>query len=192
MTAPKQTEEKNNCHGFHAIDAPKEIQIPTEQINKESILFWIERSKNANIVVYEALKKNITDHYNDMAGYWLDLDPECMKANRKKGKMDDRDELNMIEKKLAYGYKVTATKMQKIYRITIVSVPEINIELVTDETNKPHAAVIINGQRCYLRRIYVAAKENWIGLPKVLYVTITGIQINNGCIQSAKKVLNKP
>ena len=188
-----QDEKHDNPSGFIAIEPPNEIKLPTQQINKDSILFWIERSKNKNIVVYEAIKQNgINDHYNNIIGYWLSIDPEFIKANRKKGKMDDRDELSMIEKKLAYGYKVTSTesnKKLKIYQLNLVSVPSIIMDLITDQQGKPHAIVIINGYKCYLRKIYVSTKESWYGLPKVLYVTLTGIQIKNGAIQSAKKVL---
>ena len=35
--------------------------------------------------------------------YWMDIDPEYVKAARAKGKMHDREELNMIERQFAYG-----------------------------------------------------------------------------------------
>ncbi len=34
----------------------------------------------------------------------LDIDPEYQKANRAKGKTVDREDLGMIESKMAYGY----------------------------------------------------------------------------------------
>ena len=191
--AQQDEKQDSSSSGFIAMEPPKEIKLPTEQINKDSVLFWIERSKNKNIVVYEAIKQNgINDHYNNIIGYWLVIDPEYIKANRKKGKTDDREELSMIERKLAYGYNVTSTdsnKKCKIYQVNLVSVPSIIMDLITDKQGKPHIIVIINGYKCYLRRIYVATKESWYGLPKVLYVTLTGIEIKTGAIQSTKKVL---
>merc|ERR1712129_118834 len=105
--------------------------------------------------------------------------------------MGDREELNFMEKKMAYGYKVAASKVSAEYQLTIVSVPDITMQLITDKAGKPHAVALINGQRCYLRRIYVATKESWYGMPTVLYVTITGVQIDNGAIQAARKDLAK-
>eukprot|EP00483_Globobulimina_turgida_P009367 UN09386 len=107
--------------------------------------------------------------------------------------MDDRDELNFIEKKIAYGWSLTSTeqnKKEKMYQLALVSVPSMIMDLITDKNGKPHAMTTINGEKCYLRKIYVATKESWYGMPKVLYVTITGVQIdNNGTIQAAKKQL---
>eukprot|EP01084_Bolivina_argentea_P156755 273178_1 len=177
MAAEKKEEQLKDTSGFKPIEAPKEIVIPTDQIKKDTVLFWIARSKNENIVVYEAQKKNNSDHYNEVVGFWLDIDPEYVKAARKKGKMDDREELNFMEKKMAYGYSLTSTeknKKEKIYQLTIVSVPSMVMDLITDKDGKPRAVTIINGQKCYLRKIYVATKESWYGMPKVLYITITG------------------
>mmetsp|Transcript_74157 Transcript_74157/g.66724 ORF Transcript_74157/g.66724 Transcript_74157/m.66724 type:complete len:96 (-) Transcript_74157:261-548(-) len=95
---------------------------------------------------------------------------------------------------MAYGYKVSATesnKKLKVYQANLVSVPSMIMDLMTDSDGKPHCITVINGQKCHLRKIYVATKESWYGLPKVLYVTITGVQIDNNTIQAAKKVLSK-
>eukprot|EP01084_Bolivina_argentea_P070090 127485_1 len=116
MALPKQeTEEKQKANdGFFKMTAPKKIESPTGQIDKLTVLFWIERSKNKNIVVYEADKNPSTaDHYNTVVGYWLDIDPEFVKAARKKGVNSDRAELSYMEKKLAYGYNVSSTVNNK-------------------------------------------------------------------------------
>ena len=174
-------------NGFERVDPPKDITIPTDQVDRDSFLFWIERSKNKNIVCYEALKRNQCDEqYNDVEGYWLCIDPEFVKKNRKKGRMTDREGLNMIERKMAYGWNVTHPS-KDCYELSLVSLPSMKLQIVTDSDGKPHAVAMINGHKCYLRRIYVMAKESWYGLPKVQYVEITGIQIDNGSIQKAKK-----
>jgi hypothetical protein len=56
--------------------------------------------------VYEALRsgdKKELDHKKPMDVYWMDIDPAYVKETRKKGKMDDRSDLNTIEKQFAYG-----------------------------------------------------------------------------------------
>merc|ERR1719385_132694 len=132
MAAPKQ--QSDGVGGFQPIEAPKAIELPTEQVAKDSVLFWIERSKNKNIVVYEAEQKNKSDHFNNVVGYWLDIDPEYVKKNRAKGKKDDREDLNFMEKKMAYGWTVSANaKVDKQYHLAIVSVPAMKMDLITDE-----------------------------------------------------------
>ena len=107
MAAPKAASEEKaapeNADGFKAVDAPDSIDLPTDQIDKETVLFWIERSKNKNIVVYEAEKTEDTlDHYNNVVGYWLKIEPSYVAKNRQKGKKDDRVEINMVEKKVCF------------------------------------------------------------------------------------------
>eukprot|EP01083_Nonionella_stella_P046282 123901_1 len=186
----QEEKKSDNASGFVRVDPPEEIVLPTDQMQKDTVIFWIERSKNKNVVVYEANKQS--DHYNEVLGYWLDIDPEYVKANRKKGIMTDRAELTFIEKKMAYGYNLVTdeqSKKTKTYKLSIVSVPEMEINLITDKDGKPHAITIINGKQCYLRKIYVATQESWYGMPKVLHVIIVGIEVETGDIQSAKKTV---
>jgi len=85
----------------------KNTVFPNENFFKDTIAFWIERSKNKNIVVYEAFKDSDTlDYYNNINAYWLELDPEHMKTNRKNGKLDDISKLTYVEQKMAYGVHV--------------------------------------------------------------------------------------
>lgn len=89
------------------------------------ICMVISRSKNANLVVYEALTggpstpstsldpANVESEDSapvpapptclGLDAYWLDVDPEYVAKNRAKGKSSDRDELNFIERRMAYG-----------------------------------------------------------------------------------------
>ena len=70
-----------------------------------NVLFVIGRSKNLNIVVYEAklAGSGELDSKEPVVVYWLDLDPAYQKQKRDKGVTSDRLELNYIEKTLAYG-----------------------------------------------------------------------------------------
>lgn len=193
MTTVPST-NNNSCKSqpkdtFFAIDAPPNIlDLPTEAINKKCILFWIARSKNENIVVYEAEKSNgNVNHYNSVNGYWLDIDPEYVKKARQKGITTDRAKLTYLEKKMAYGYSLSkSTQEQELgkYRLSLVALQAIECYLITDENGDPHLQVIINGKECYLRKVYVAAKEGWI--PTVLYIEIFGIEIETNIVQAAK------
>lgn len=69
-----------------------------------NILFIISRSKNKNIVVYEAKMEGGTIKASDpIDAYWLDIDPEYVEKARAKGVESDRVDLNMIERNMAYG-----------------------------------------------------------------------------------------
>src|SRR5580765_7895818 len=61
-------------------------------------LFVIERSKNANIVAYDANRGPAGDFLGSepVLAYWL-----------LKGEKGEREELNMVERQRAYGFDVT-------------------------------------------------------------------------------------
>ena len=57
------------------------------------------------VVVYEA--KHAGGKFDSAAPcavYWMDLEPDYVKANRANGVMSDRSELGMMESTMAYGY----------------------------------------------------------------------------------------
>lgn len=62
-------------------DYAKELELPTPQIDKPEILFWIARNKNLNIVVYEATRTEKGGKFDGVDGYWLDIDPELSCCN---------------------------------------------------------------------------------------------------------------
>ena len=90
---------------------------------------------------------------------------------------------------MAYGWTVTEKK--GTYILSIVSVPSMEMDFITDDKGVPHAVTTMNGHLCYVRRIYVEAKEKWHGVPTVLYVTVTGISTKDGSIQKMRKDVNK-
>eukprot|EP01029_Cantina_marsupialis_P028379 TRINITY_DN776083_c0_g1_i1.p1 TRINITY_DN776083_c0_g1~~TRINITY_DN776083_c0_g1_i1.p1 ORF type:complete len:187 (+),score=61.18 TRINITY_DN776083_c0_g1_i1:55-615(+) len=151
-----------------------------DELNNENIVMYITRSKNKNIVMYEGMHaEGVLDTKKPIDGYWLDIDPAYREKARKKGKMDDRIELRMIEKKLAYGYKTKPTEIEGEYELSLVSLPERTICVKMVE-GRPRGVCIIAGKECYITKIYVNAKESMIGLPKPQFVLIYGIDIATG------------
>ena len=153
------------------------------QLDKPTIAFIIERSLNKNVVVYEGLvdegtKQLRTDKPLDV--YWLDLDPIYQEKNRKKGKTTDRDDLNMIERNMAYGVKCEAIEGEGgAYEMTLVALPKRK-GILKMVDGVPKALMEINGQQCYLQSIFVHSKQGMIGLPKVVYVLVKGVSIASG------------
>jgi len=162
------------------VDAAK-AQLAELRKTSPNILFVIARSKNKNIVVYEALKKdNALDAAKPIDVYWLDIDPEYVAAARKKGIQTDRNELNMIEKQFAYGVGFEPVQGKSDhYNLKLVALPERPVEMCLDSNGNPQARISINGKSANLVRIYVYAVERMLRTPKVEYIDVIG-QDENG------------
>jgi len=164
----------------------------TAELKKKNVnaLFLIARSKNLNVVVYEANRdaKNAAalSNENTIDVYWLDLDPPNMADNRKKGQKHDRSELNWVEKSMAYGASAKPSKTKKdVFDVVLVSVPDRKITLSIDpKDGRPKAYITLKktaGQTetsvdCVLERIFVDSSEGWLG-PTVNYVEIFGTSV---------------
>eukprot|EP01101_Sappina_pedata_P010933 TRINITY_DN7031_c0_g1_i1.p1 TRINITY_DN7031_c0_g1~~TRINITY_DN7031_c0_g1_i1.p1 ORF type:complete len:178 (-),score=76.28 TRINITY_DN7031_c0_g1_i1:82-615(-) len=135
----------------------------------EKRLFIIERSKNANLVIYDA---NITDGKFDakkpIEVYWLDY------AVSKDPKKTD---LIWLEKKMAYGYTSEAVQdKDNEHLITLKALSGKNIRkgrLIIDRNGAPSVLMQINGKDAQLIKIFVCSQETYT-VPKVLYVEIYG------------------
>jgi hypothetical protein len=153
--------------------------LPCSQLSSPLVLFWIERSKNKNIVVYEATASAAAGCYDTILPYWLEIDPAYVAKNRLAGKKDDRSELNYIEKQIAYGVstKPSTDPRNRFPVVSLVALPNIVAHLVTCSDNIPRLRMVIGGKLAYLRRVYVESSESWVGLPKVLYVELFGVDL---------------
>jgi hypothetical protein len=165
----------------------KQDNKQVEELRKSNpnILFIISRSKNLNIVVYEAaLKNNQLDPSAPVSVYWLDIDPAYVKKNRDKGIMSDRSELNMIEKSMAYGLSSEAVAGKPgHYKVTLVAFKERPVFVSFDAAaNKLKCEMNINGSLCELQRIFINSTDRMLGLPKVNHVDIYGIDSNGQAV----------
>jgi len=179
-------EHKQNIEQSH--QEPQEIakvesafwkQVSQIQANNPDILFIISRNKNQNIVVYEAKRtenKQLAPE-NPVDVYWLDIDPEYVRANRKKGKLDDRVELGSLEKSLAYGVSSNNIPGKPgHYEIKLVAYKERPVIVYLDENKMAHAEMVINGTLSNIKSIYIQVSERIFELrPDVLYFDLKGI-----------------
>lgn len=62
--------------------------------------------------------------------------------------------------------------------MTLVALPSKEVFMVMHD-GLPRAETTILGKRAYLTRVYVHAKESWLG-PKVQYVAMHGIDAETG------------
>jgi hypothetical protein len=176
---------------------PRGARFPGDE---QDIAMFIERSKNKNVVCYRAVFTERSQcRLNPQApldAYWLDVDPEYVKANRKAGKSDDRCELNFIDRTMAYGHSVneiTEVQGMTVVDISFVALKDRTLKLcAVKETATgevwPLLLATVDGKPSVVSRIFVNSTENFIGLPSVQYVEIFGIDLFSGEASYEKKL----
>lgn len=130
-------------------------------------LFIIERSKNANIVVYEARFDDAGEYaaQEPVAAYW--------KLNASTGRIEP---LSMLDKK-AYGFTVKQEQGRQIMRLAPLR--QRPIEVVRDGAEGVQARMDIGGTPSRLTRVFVQAADGKI-IPKVAYVDVFGTALAGG------------
>ena len=143
--------------------APAAAKITT------SPLFIIERSKNANVVHYDARLTSDAklDPKEPVIAYWVLLAED---GRRKK--------LSWIEKKKAYGFTIKPDPSVNGYKMTLVAAPKRRIT-VKKEKDAAHAEMLIGGRPAVLEKIYINASDGLTG-PKVKYVELYGKDLKTG------------
>ena len=127
-------------------------------------LFVIERSSNANVVVYEAVRApgGVVDPKQPVAAHW-----------RMFAEDGHREELNGIEKRLAYGVEVLGAGDGGSVEIAVRALRERTIEVRTAEPC-PTARMPIAGRPAVLRRVFVQLARGLLFFPRVAYVELHG------------------
>jgi len=130
--------------------------------NKKASLFRIERSKNKNVVQYNAClqhNNNISD-LNPVEAYWVLTNGQ-------------KEELNILESKQAYGIESKEKLGENKFRILLAALKDR--EIIIQKTKGGYTAFVrINGKLSILEKVYVKSEEQVIGFPKVHYVDLFG------------------
>ncbi len=130
--------------------------------SKNDHLFFVERSKNKNLVQYDV---RLTED-NDI----LDSDPVSVYWVLENGTQRD---LNLIQRKFAYGIDSYEKLQNEKLRVFFVALKER--EVIVEKTEGSFRAITaINGKPSVLERVYVESTERWTGLPRVHYVDLFG------------------
>lgn len=138
-------------------------------------LFRIERSKNANVVLYEA-KAGPGGELNaaePVTASWLLL--------ADKGQ---REPLSFFERTMAYGFDVRPVEGGFALRLKAVTGKAI---IVRPRGACPAALSTIGGKEGVLRRIYVKADDSGL-VPHVQYVEVFGVDATTGAALYEKLV----
>ena len=143
---------------------------------KTSNLFVIERSKNANVVNYDAVLTDAgkINEQNPIDAYWL-LYAE---------KNGEREELSAFDKK-AYGFQTTYNKEKGNFNFVLKAVKEKPMVLDLYD-NVPKAVMKINDIDCFLEKVYIESKDGALGIPKVSFYELFGKEVATGKAQQQK------
>jgi hypothetical protein len=145
------------------------LVLPAAAQIKTSPLFIIERSKNANVVHYDArlTTDGELDPKEPVIAYWILL-----------AKDGRREKLSWIEKKKAYGFTIKPDPTVNGYTMTLVAAPEKQIT-VKKEKETVRAEAVINGRPAFLEKMYINASDGLTG-PKVHYIEVYGKDLQTG------------
>ncbi|MDR1511338.1 MAG: DUF4833 domain-containing protein [Endomicrobium sp.] len=152
-----------------------DVPIVYGQITNKN-LFNIKRNKNANVVMYD-IRLDPNDDINKLDPidvYWILYD-----------KQGQRSEIKAFEKKV-YGVKVKYNT-EGYYNLILKAVPDKNMKVVL-LNGQPKVLIKINNKDAYLSSVFVYARDKVF--PKILYYTLTGIDVENGLRVMEKVILH--
>jgi len=140
-------------------------QLPTPKAS-ENTLFYLQRSKNTNTVMYEA-KVDQTGHLvRDLPvnAYWLDYElGENVKTD-----------LSYFERTAVYGVETEELKDGKgSYVMRLKAFKDRAVTVAKNKLGKYEGLMIINGKKAVLKRIFIEAKEGLL-TPSVVHVDLFG------------------
>jgi hypothetical protein len=128
-------------------------------------LFIIARNTNANVVHYDvqlAADGNL-DRKKPVIAYWVML-----------AKDGHRENLNWIEKKMAYGFNIKPYPAVNGYQMTIVAARQRSIT-VKKEGNAVRAEIVIDGRPAILEKMYIDATGHTVN-----YLELYGKDVQTG------------
>ncbi|MFT5278420.1 MAG: hypothetical protein ACI9P8_000045 [Bacteroidia bacterium] len=142
--------------------------LPTLDDNENS-LFYLQRTKNTNTIVYELnrTEDGRLDEDDPVKVYWRHFEV---------GK-DVTNDLSFFEKASVYG--VNSQKIANGFKIKLKAFKNRAINLVKNKAGDFVGQMQINGKMARLDRIYVESREGMI-LPTVLHVDLFGTDLTTG------------
>jgi len=140
-------------------------------------LFYISRNKNSNIVHDDArlTADGKLDPAEPVIAYWVML--------AEKGQ---REELNSIERREAYGFNIKPDPSVNGYKMTLTAAPQKQV-IVRKAGDVIRAEMVIGGRLAVLEKIYINASDSLLG-PKVHYIMLYGKDLKTGGARSQKIV----
>ena len=148
------------------VAAQDKFPVPAGNPNQ---LFYLQRTANTNTIVYELnYNNNVLNAEEPVHVYWLRYTDKGQK-----------EELNFIQKKFAYGIKTTSLSKDK-YELNFVSYKKFPMLLMKGTNNKYNVYGTINQKQAIINRIFVKINGGSFWSPNVEYVEVKGVDPSNG------------
>ncbi|QKJ30903.1 DUF4833 domain-containing protein [Mucilaginibacter mali] len=146
----------------------KELHFP--EPTNVSKLFYIQRDPNTNTLIYELNtdKSGNLDTDNPMHVYWI-----------KYAEKGQREELNYIQRKFAYGITTKPIKNDE-YDVRFVAYKKLPLNLQRSNDGKYHIFATIAKKQAILNRIFVKIDGGSFWIPNIIYVEMTGTDPSTG------------
>lgn len=127
-------------------------------------MFYLQRTSNTNTIVYELnYKDGVLDQDDPIHVFWI-----------RYGEKGQKEELNFIQRKFAYGIKANLISQDK-YKLNFVSYKKYVMYLMKGADNKYNVYAKINQKHAILDRIFVKINGGSLFSPNIEYVEIKGI-----------------
>ncbi len=142
-------------------------------------LFRIERSKNANIVKYDAqvTADGKLDPDEPVVAYWVRLNEDGR-----------RKELSWLQRRLAYGFKTTWDDSGDFVRMEMAADIGRSVK-VYERDGVFRAEARVDGRPAYIEKLFIHSIEGgW--LPKVKHIEFFGVDVETGDRRYEKFVPN--
>jgi hypothetical protein len=132
-------------------------------------LFRIERSKNANVVQYDArVRPDGSLHRQEpVDAYWLRL-----------ASTGKRKELKWLARKAAYGFAVEWREDGSLLLDMVAPIGR-RVQVVRGDEGW-EARTRIDGRESRIQRIFVQSRERRFRLPTVEFIDFTGVDVETG------------
>ena len=143
-----------------------EFKVPEEP----NQLFYVQRSPNANTVVYAAKLdgQGNFDSGTPVEAFW-----------RKFNIDGSKQPLNFMERMMAYGVKLSPRKPGQPVSFAIAALPQRKLTLSWDAQHHPQATMTIGSKVVKLAYVYLHVVESGL-LPSVPQLDIFGTEIASG------------
>jgi hypothetical protein len=146
----------------------EKLPIPTSSPIR---LFYIQRSNNANVVIYDAnmLKNNVLNPKDPVDTYWI-----------KYAEDGKKHELTNVQRNLAYGLHTSTIKNEPgAYEGHFLAYRARKFKVKMDSDNHPIALFPINKKMQILEHVYVNVDNSGM-MPSVNYVELFGKDVVTG------------
>ncbi|WP_297815898.1 DUF4833 domain-containing protein [Segetibacter sp.] len=154
------------CSTTLIVGAQERFPVPAAGPNQ---LFYLQRTANTNTIICELnYNNNVLNTEEPVQVYWI--------RYTEKGQ---KEELNFVQKKFAYGIKSTLISQDK-YELNFVSYKKFPMLLMKGPNNRYNVYGTINQKQAIINRIFVKINGGSFWAPNVEYVEIKGVDPSNG------------